>query len=62
MINDESNKCYYFAVINFSELNSLGWLRGKKENNNDNDNDNSFQNALDDALNYQTIKTNPEGI
>ena len=43
-----------------SELNSLGWLRGKKEaiiNN-----DNSFQNALDDALNYQTIKTNPERI
>ena len=33
MINDESNKCYHFAVINFSELNSLGWLRGKKENN-----------------------------
>ena len=30
MINDESNKCYYFAVINFSELNSLGWVRGKK--------------------------------
>ena len=25
-------------------------------------NDNSFQNALDDALNYQTIKTNPERI
>ena len=27
MINDESNKCYYFAVKNLSELNSLGWLR-----------------------------------
>ena len=60
MINDEVNNCYYFAVKNLSELNSLGWLRGKKEaiiNN-----DNSFQNALDDALNYQTIKTNPERI
>ena len=60
MINDEANNCYYFAVKNLSELNSLGWLRGKKEaiiNN-----DNSFQNALDDALNYQTIKTNPERI
>ena len=60
MINDEANNCYYFAVKNLSELNSLGWLRGKKEaiiNN-----DNSFQNALDDALNYQTIKTNPEKI
>ena len=43
-----------------SELNSWGWLRAKKEaiiNN-----DNSFQNALDDVLNYQTIKTNPERI
>ena len=43
-----------------SEFNSLGWLRGEKEaiiNNN-----NSFQNALDDALNYQTIKANPERI
>ena len=60
MINDEANICYYFAVKNLSEINFLGWLRGKKEaiiNN-----DNSFQNALDDALNYQTIKTNPEKI
>ena len=43
-------KTYYFAVRNLSELNSLGWLRVKKEaiiNNN-----NSFQNALNDALNY----------
>ena len=30
MINDEANNCYYFAVKNLSELNSLGWLRGKK--------------------------------
>ena len=60
MIDDESNNRYYFAVKNLSELNSLGQLRGKKEailNN-----DNSFQNALDDALNYQAIKTNPERI
>ena len=51
---------YYVAIKKMSELNSLGWLRGKKEpiiNN-----DNSFQSALDDALNYQTIKTNPERI
>ena len=43
-----------------SEFNSLGWLRGEKEaiiNNN-----NSFQNALDDALNDQTIETHPERI
>ena len=34
MINDEASNCYYFAVKNLSELNSLGWLRGKKRNNN----------------------------
>ena len=41
-----------------SEINSLGWLIGKKEaiiNNNS-----SFQNVLGDALNYQNIKTDPE--
>ena len=57
IINDnEANNCYYFAVKNLSEINSLGWLKGKKEaiiNN-----DNSFQNTL----NYQNIKTNPERI
>ena len=49
MINDEVNKYYYF-----------GWLQGKKEaiiNNN-----NNFQNALDDALNYQIIENNPQRI
>ena len=54
MINDEANNCYYFAVKNLSELYSLGWLRSKKEaiiNG-----DNNFQNALDDALNYQNIE------
>ena len=54
MINDEANNCYYFAVKNLSELNSLGWLRGKKEAIINGDND--IQNALDDALNYQTIE------
>ena len=60
MISNEANNYYYFAVKNLSELKSLWWLRGKKKaiiNSN-----NSFQNALDDALNYQTIKTNPERI
>ena len=50
IINDnEANNCYYFAVKNLSEINSLGWLKGKEEaiiNN-----DNSFKSALDDALN-----------
>ena len=54
MINDEANNCYYFAVKNLSELNSLGWLRGKKEAIISGDND--FENALDDALNYQTTE------
>ena len=61
MINDEANNYYYFPIQILSELNSLGWLRGKKEaiiNNNNND----FQNALDNALNYQTIETHPERI
>ena len=60
MINDEANNCYYFAIKNLSELNSLGWLRGKKEVVINGDND--FQNAFDDALNYQTIEAHPERI
>ena len=67
MINDEANNYYHFAIKNLLELNSLGWLQGKKEaminindNNNNNDNSNKdFQNALDDALNYQTIEKKP---
>ena len=60
MINNEANNCYYFAVKNLSELYSLGWLRSKKEaiiNG-----DNNFQNALDDALNYQNIEKDPQRI
>ena len=60
MINDEANNCYYFALKNLSELNSLEWLRGKKEAIINDDND--FQNTLDDALNYQTIETDPQRI
>ena len=64
MINDEANNYYYFAIKNLSELNSLGWLQGKKEAiiNNNNNNNNDFQNALDDALNYQAIEKNPQRI
>ena len=60
MINDEANNYYYFAIKNLSELNSLGWLRGKKEAIINGDND--FQNALDDALNYQNIERDPQRI
>ena len=60
MINDKANNCYYFAVKNLSELNSMGWLRAKKEaiiNG-----DGNFEYALDDALNYQTIEKDPQRI
>ena len=63
MINDEANNCYYFPVKNFLELSSLGWLWGKKAIiNNNNNADNDFQNALDDALNFQTIEKTPQRI
>ena len=42
----------------FVRIKSSGWLRGKKEAITNSDTD--FEDALDDALNYQTIKTNPE--
>ena len=60
IINDEANNCYYFALKIVLELNSLGWLRGKKEAIINGDND--FQNSLDNALNYETIETHPERI
>ena len=60
MINDETNNCYYFAVTNLSELSSLGWLRAKKEAIINGDVD--FEDALDDALNHQTIEENPQRI
>ena len=60
MINDEAKNSYYFAVKNLPQLNSLGWIRGKKVaiiNHTT-----SLQNALNEALNYQTIETHPERI
>ena len=63
MINDEANNYYYyFAIKNLSELNSLGWLRDEKEAMINNNNNNNFQNALDDALYYQTIENDPQRI
>ena len=60
MINDETKNSYYFAVKNLTDLISLGWLRGKNEAI---INDvNSFQNSLNEALNYENIETHPEGI
>ena len=60
IINDEDNNYYYFAVKNLSELISSGWLRSKKEAIINDDKD--FQNALNDALNYQNIETQPNLI
>ena len=54
MINDRVNNYYYFGVKNLSELYSLGWLKSKREAIMNGDND--FQNALNDALNYQKLK------
>ena len=64
MINDDVNSYYYFAIKNWQELNSLGWLRAKKEAiiNNNNNNNNNFQNALHDALSYQATENNPQRI
>ena len=60
MINDEANNFYYFAVKHLLELNSLGWLHGKKEAIINNNNHNNFKNALDNVLNYQTIEKDPQ--
>ena len=63
MIKGEDNNYYYFALKNLLELNSSGWLRAKKAIIiNNNNNNNNFQNALDDALNYQAIEKNPQRI
>ena len=60
MINDNAEKYYYFAVNSKLELYSSEWFKNKKEaiiNC-----DNCFQNALNDALNYQNIKKDPQRI
>ena len=60
MINDNDDEKYYFAVKSKLELYSSEWLRSKKESITNEDN--CFQNALNDSLDYQTIKTHPERI
>ena len=59
MINDHE-KCYYFAVKSKLELYLSEWLRSKKESVNNKDN--CFQNALNDALDYQRIKKDLQEI
>ena len=59
MIND-NEKYYYFAVKNKIELYSSECLRSKKESITDADK--CFQNALNDSLDYQKIKKQPQKI
>ena len=60
LFNDDDNEKYYFVVKSKLELYSSEWLRSKKESITNEDN--CFQNALNDSLDYQRIKTNPQRI
>ena len=61
MINDDdSEKYYYFAVKSKLELCSSEWLRSKKESMINEDN--CFQDALNDSLDFQRIKKDPQTI
>ena len=57
MINDDDDaeKYHYFAVKSKLELNSSEWLRSKKESI-------TNENALNDSLDYQWIKKDPQKI
>ena len=59
MINDDE-KYYYIAVKNKLEIYSSEQLRSKKESITNEDN--CFQNALNDSLDYQKIKKDPQKI
>ena len=57
MMND-GEKYYYFALKSKLELYLSEWLRSKKESITNKNN--LFQNALNDALDYQRIKKDPQ--
>ena len=59
MVNDDE-KYYHFAVKSKLELHSSEWLRSKTESITNGDN--CFQNASNDALDYQRIKKDPQEI
>ena len=59
MINDDE-KYYHFAVKSKLELYSSEWLRIKKESITNEDI--CFQNSLNDSLDYQKIKKDPQKI
>ena len=58
MIND--NEKYYFTVQSKLELHASEQLRSKKESITNKDS--CFQNALNDSLDYQRIKKDPQRI
>ena len=60
MISDDGEKYYYFAVKSKLELHSSEWLRSKEESITSEDN--CFQNALNDSIDYQRIKKDPQRI
>ena len=59
--DDDAEKYYYFAVKRKLELCTSEWLRNKKKEAITNA-ENCFQNALNDALDYQRIKKEPQKI
>ena len=62
MINDDNDneKYYYFAVNSKLELCLSEWSRSKKQSISNEDS--YFQNALNDSLDYQSIKKDPQRI
>ena len=58
--DDDSENYYYFAVKSKKELYSYEWLRSKKEAISNGEN--FFQNAVNDALDYQRIKRDAQRI
>ena len=58
MINNNDEKHYYFAVKIKLELYSSEWLRRKNELITKEDN--CIQNALNDSLDYEKIKKDPQ--
>ena len=58
MINDYNDEKYYFAVKSKLELYSSEQLRSEKESITNEEN--CFKNALNDSLDYQSIKNHPQ--
>ena len=54
-------QCKKEAIINNNNDNDNNNNNNNNNSNNNNSN-NNFQNALDNALNYQTIESNPQRI